>query len=88
MTKQEPVEAVSEITVGREVLNAGLTLGDLGLYVKLDQLIEEMGEAGDYLSVEEMVEALLGGTVGPIPGATADELRAGIERLVATDFLA
>ncbi|MGW9301620.1 hypothetical protein [Streptomyces cyaneofuscatus] len=86
MTK--PGTAAPEVIVGREVLNAGLTLGDLGLYVKLDQLIEQMGEAGEYLSVDEMVEALLGGAVGLIPGATADELRAGIERLVATDFLA
>ncbi|MFI5899435.1 hypothetical protein [Streptomyces cyaneofuscatus] len=84
MTK--PGTAAPEVIVGREVLNAGLTLGDLGLYVKLDQLIEQMGEAGEYLSVYEMVEALLGGAVGLIPGATADELRAGIERLVATDF--
>lgn len=86
MTKQGT--AAPEVMVGREVLNAGLTLGDLGLYVKLDQLVEQMGGAGEYLSVEETVEALLGGAVGLIPGTIADELRAGIERLVATDFLA
>ncbi|MCX4682494.1 hypothetical protein OG413_46035 [Streptomyces sp. NBC_01433] len=67
------------VGVSPEILAAGLSLADLGLYVKVEQLQDVL--EGD-VTVDAVVQALVHGATGPVPGSTAEDLRAGVERLV------
>lgn len=67
------------VGVSPEILATGLSLADLGLYVKLDQLRDVL--EGD-VTVDDVVQELVDGGTGPIPGSTAEDLRAGVERLI------
>jgi hypothetical protein len=70
------------IVVAPEVLNAGLSMGDLGLYVKVEQLLAVLGGEA---TASRVVHELVVEAGGPMPGV-ADNLQAGIERLAAAGF--
>ncbi|AVZ78007.1 hypothetical protein SLUN_38935 (plasmid) [Streptomyces lunaelactis] len=69
-----------EVVVAREVLASGLSLADLGLYVKVEQLLDVL--EGD-IDVARVIQELLAGTAGPVPDVSAGSLQAGISRLSA-----
>lgn len=78
LSKERPVVVPPEV-----LLEAGLSLADLGLYVKVEYLLEERSRQ---VGVDDLVQELLDGKAGVIAHATAQDLRAGIDRLVAAEL--
>ena len=87
-SRNRPVVVAPEV-----LLDAGLSLADLGLYAKIEYLLLGVGsrqadvdDSDEELTVNDVVQGLLDGKAGVIPQATAEELRAGIYRLVAAEL--
>ncbi|MEU3220137.1 hypothetical protein [Streptomyces sp. NPDC006971] len=74
----------NHVVVPSEALNAGLSLHDLGLYVCVTWLLQEGSGA---FHADRLVAELLVGRGGAAVGPTREELRAGIDRLVAAGLL-
>ena len=77
VSRNRPVVVPSKV-----LLDAGLDLHDLGLYVRATYLLQERALDADQL-VSELLIGRGGATIGPTP----EELRAGIDRLVAAGLL-
>ncbi|WP_432158171.1 hypothetical protein [Streptomyces sp. bgisy153] len=66
------------------IRNSMLSNDDLGLYVRVAHIIDWSEKAPD---VDQVVQLLLAGQVGPPPNATADDLAQSIGRLAAAGVL-